>query len=147
MEYATSKQHRSTRQHQIIPFICIILASLAYLRIQYPWSSDKLVTSLPQNYASLRAHCASLDLKPTLPASFPDRPLSDRFVPGTRPVHIRNATIWTGSDNGREVIEGDLVLDNGLIKAVGVIPKVLLKELKRTDHDIIHAHGAWLTPG
>jgi cytosine/adenosine deaminase-related metal-dependent hydrolase len=62
-------------------------------------------------------------------------------------VLIRNATIWTGRVNGLEIIKGDLVLEKGLIKAVGVVPKDILTALEKEDPEVVDAKGAWVTPG
>lgn len=48
-------------------------------------------------------------------------------------------------DNGFEVVHGDILLDNGLIIAVGdVDPHVLYS---RDDVVTIDANGAWASPG
>ncbi|KAJ7105170.1 hypothetical protein C8R44DRAFT_715403 [Mycena epipterygia] len=69
---------------------------------------------------------------------------SDRFVEGTPPVLIRNAKILTGARNGTEVVFGDVLLDKGLVVAVGYIPHALtlLSNLQ-----IIDAGGKWISPG
>ncbi|KAF8525610.1 hypothetical protein BU17DRAFT_41726 [Hysterangium stoloniferum] len=76
---------------------------------------------------------------------------SDRFVPGTKPTLLRNAKIWTGGLNGTEgtclVIYGDLLLDKGLIKAIGYIPTRLLKSFDKQQLHIQDLQGAWVTPG
>jgi cytosine/adenosine deaminase-related metal-dependent hydrolase len=60
-------------------------------------------------------------------------------------VLIRNATIWTGAVKGLEVVRGDVLLDQGLVKAVGVVEQGLLKGLEGlVEYD---ARGAWVTPG
>ena len=41
------------------------------------------------NAASILDTCRALDLKPGPPADFIDRTVSDRFVPGTKPVLIK----------------------------------------------------------
>lgn len=78
------------------------------------------------------------------PPDFASRSESDRFVAGTKPVLLKNAKVWTGARNGTEVVYGDVLLDRGLIKAVGYIPPELLmgRELQVQD-----ARGAWVTPG
>ncbi|KAJ7251954.1 hypothetical protein C8J57DRAFT_1187793 [Mycena rebaudengoi] len=70
---------------------------------------------------------------------------SDRFVKGTPPTLIRNAKILTGARNGTEVVYlGDLLLDKGVIQAVGYIPARLtaLENLV-----IVDAGGKWISPG
>ncbi|KAI5900749.1 uncharacterized protein SCHCODRAFT_02483778 [Schizophyllum commune H4-8] len=91
------------------------------------------------------AKCKSLHVKPGPPPSFHDRAVSDRHVPGTKPVWVRNATLWTGNANGTEVVTGDLLLADGLIKAVGIIPDALLRAYP--DVESIDARAAWVTPG
>ncbi|KAJ6522178.1 hypothetical protein DFH09DRAFT_1191798 [Mycena vulgaris] len=69
---------------------------------------------------------------------------SDRFVPGTRATLIKNAKVLTGARNGTEVIYGDVLLDKGVVIAVGYIPEHLaLPE----DLDVLDAEGKWISPG
>ncbi|KXN85953.1 hypothetical protein AN958_10661 [Leucoagaricus sp. SymC.cos] len=70
---------------------------------------------------------------------------SDRFVPGTHPVLIRNAKIWTGHDDGKEVVHGDVLLDRGLVVEVGKVSKKDLDGLKHIK--VVDAKGRWVTPG
>ncbi|KAJ8522890.1 hypothetical protein ONZ45_g603 [Pleurotus djamor] len=57
---------------------------------------------------------------------------------------LKNASIWTGRDGGREVIRGDVVMGEGVIKDVveggllGMLPPYL---------DVVDVRGAWVTPG
>lgn len=74
---------------------------------------------------------------------FDSRTKSDRFVEGTKDVVVRNATIWTGNDDGREIVKGDVWLSGGIIKAVGYLDDI--EPLKYAE--VVHANGAWLTPG
>lgn len=63
---------------------------------------------------------------------------------GTKPFLVRNATIWTGGDAGREVMRGDVFMRNGIIVSV-------TKGGENGDLDegtvVLEAEGAWLTPG
>ena len=79
---------------------------------------------------------------------------SDRWVAGTPPTLIRNAKIWTGARNGTEVVFGDVLLDKGVVVAVGYIPDELLETTKSAymhtfgrDLDVVDADGRWITPG
>lgn len=81
----------------------------------------------------------------TSSASFARRD-SDRYVPGTRPVLIKRARIWTGERNGSQVIRGDILMEKGLIKSIGRISDVTLASYK-TDLIIIDANNSWVTPG
>ncbi|KAI0639278.1 carbohydrate esterase family 9 protein [Trametes polyzona] len=89
--------------------------------------------------------CQLLSVKPGPPADFHTRTHSDRFVPGTPPTLITNASIWTGRANGLEVVHGDLLLHGGIIRRVGHLQQSALDEfvdLKRID-----AKGRWVSPG
>lgn len=69
---------------------------------------------------------------------------------GTHMVLIKNATIWTGEDNGHELLSGDILLANGIIKSVGEIldPKAIPAWIPDdATIDIHQAHGAFVTPG
>ncbi|KAI6103408.1 hypothetical protein F5141DRAFT_1293329 [Pisolithus sp. B1] len=78
------------------------------------------------------------------PIDFHSRDQSDRYAPDTKPTLIKNARIWTGAENGTKIIQGDLLLHKGLIKAVGNVPLHFLENLQL---EVIDAHGAWVTPG
>ncbi|KAI0320932.1 carbohydrate esterase family 9 protein [Amylostereum chailletii] len=98
--------------------------------------------------------CRSHSLLPGPTQSFHHRTKSDRHVPGTPATLIRNAKIWTGVENGTEVIKGDVFLEDGLIKGVGHIgsfdrlTEMELDRLQATGKlKVIDAKGAWVTPG
>ncbi|GJE95451.1 carbohydrate esterase family 9 protein [Phanerochaete sordida] len=91
--------------------------------------------------------CRLLNVKPGPPEDFNLRKSSDRFVPGTKPTLIKNATIWTGRLNGLEILEGDILLQNGLVKSVGVLDDTSLANLRAEDLVEIDANGAWVSPG
>ncbi|KAJ7931230.1 carbohydrate esterase family 9 protein [Mycena leptocephala] len=83
-------------------------------------------------------------LGPGPPDNFHSRTESDRFVKGTKPTIIRNATIWTGLDDGKEVIQGDILIDKGLIKKVWS-DSVDLRSYANVE--VLDAAGAWVSPG
>ena len=72
------------------------------------------------------------------------RERSDRFEPGTRPTLIKNVTLWTGARNGTEIVYGDILLDKGLVQAIGYVPEW---DYSKYDTDVIDAQGGWVTPG
>lgn len=74
------------------------------------------------------------------------RSQSDRFVPGTKPVLLKGAKIWTGAKNGTQVFTGDILLDKGLIKSVGNLGSASLKAYG-SDLIVVDVKGAWVTPG
>lgn len=79
-----------------------------------------------------------------------ERKYSDRYVPGTKAVWLRNATVWTGEQGGEEVLyEKDVLLDGGVVRKIGSGDEI--RELIKGRHDDeteeVHVNGAWLTPG
>ncbi|PBK99152.1 carbohydrate esterase family 9 protein [Armillaria gallica] len=110
------------------------------------WAKDK-TTHIPLHAAETLQKCKLLDVPPGPPPGFHSRTDSDRFVPGTKATLLKNATIWTGRVNGLEVVRGDILLDKGIIKAVGVIDPDALAAYTVQDlvtHDV---GGAWISPG
>ena len=58
--------------------------------------------------------------------------------------------IWTGARNGTEIVYGDVLLDKGLVVAVGYIPPSLLDDARQSARSEIRVEdlgGAWVTPG
>ncbi|KAF5348146.1 hypothetical protein D9756_010732 [Leucocoprinus leucothites] len=69
---------------------------------------------------------------------------SGPFVEGTKPTLIRNAKIWTGHDDGKEVIHEDVLLGRGLVVDAGKMHDKHLQGLKGLN--VIDAKGRWVTP-
>ena len=101
----------------------------------------------PLNAEEIQARCRTLNTKPGPPSNFYARTVSDRFVEGTKHVWIRNATIWTGRVQGLEVIQGDVFLMNGIIKAVGHVDLRPMGLDSLNGIEILDARGAYVTPG
>ncbi|KAI0635470.1 composite domain of metallo-dependent hydrolase [Trametes polyzona] len=76
---------------------------------------------------------------------FFSRAHSDRYVPGTTPTVIVNATIWTGRADGREILNADVLLDGGLIKKIGSVGRFAAEEYRGASR--VDAQGKWVTPG
>ena len=77
--------------------------------------------------SELRAVCKSIRTPAGPSQSFSTTwPENDLFVPGTPPVLLTNATIWTGTGDRTEIVYGDVLLDRGLVIADGYIPPRLL---------------------
>lgn len=105
------------------------------------------------------AQCAALDLDS--PAELGgQRTVSDRFVEGTKPVLLTNGTIWTaneGDEQGQEILYGgSVMLENGLIKAVGRSKEEVLSVWaerreggrgRELGYEEIELNGSWVTPG
>ncbi|KAH9929527.1 uncharacterized protein BXZ73DRAFT_47982 [Epithele typhae] len=139
------REHRRNSR-LLLAFVLLLVASASlYLHLSRAAVARRPAEVVPLDADEILAKCRSLKLTPAPPADFHTRTESDRFQPGTEAVLIRNATIWTGDDHGTQVVHGDVLLDKGIIRAVGeVFPVVMNKYQSITTID---AHGSWLTPG
>jgi hypothetical protein len=96
--------------------------------------------------AAAVARCQALRATPGPAADFLKRTHSDRFAPGTKPVLVKNAKIWTGEKNGTEVVHADILLDKGIIKGIGQTARKIIHAYK-DDMVVVDAKNAWVTPG
>ncbi|EJF65056.1 hypothetical protein DICSQDRAFT_132576 [Dichomitus squalens LYAD-421 SS1] len=136
---------KSSIGRSLLGFLLLLAtSSTLYLSSRLFSFQDRGVV-VPLDAESLLAKCRSLHVKPGPHVDFHSRARSDRYQPGTKAVYIRNATIWSGDSNGKEVLHGDVFLDDGLIKATGDVPNELLANIG--DVVVVDAQGAWLTPG
>ena len=111
-------------------------------RNQSRWQLLQLASDL--NKTHILAQCTAIRLPAGPTPDFHQRVQSDRFEPGTGATLIMNATIWTGRHGGREVLYcGDILLDRGLVKAIGKIPPTHIGN----DVEVVNAGGSWVTPG
>ncbi|EJF61654.1 composite domain of metallo-dependent hydrolase [Dichomitus squalens LYAD-421 SS1] len=143
---AQPKSRRLSRGLRVVLAITFSLVAFQYARLYSEViRPSRESTQVPLRAAEWLEKCQLLDVEPGPPEDFNTRTQSDRFVPGTRPTLITNATIWTGRIDGLEVLRGDILLDGGLIKRVGVVDDDLLDQyahLVRVD-----AQGQWVSPG
>lgn len=125
-------------------FFATVFTETSNPRVLYPRSSQNPPT---YNYSTpvILSHCAALKITPSPPQDFHSREESDRFEPGTNATLIRNCVIFTGKDNGTEVIHGDILLDKGVIKGLGKISGRVIDDTPNLT--IINANHAWVTPG
>ncbi|PBK72727.1 carbohydrate esterase family 9 protein [Armillaria solidipes] len=111
-----------------------------------PDSHDPLFWTADQQEGILSL-CASLDSVPgVMEPGFITRDVSDRYEPGTNATLIKNATIFTGEiSDGEGVVlaRSDILLDMGIVKAIGN----LSLNYGNSNISVIHANGAWVTPG
>lgn len=121
--------------------IALFLAHASFQTFHY----ESQPVQVPLHASKTLNKCRVLNMKPGPPPDFNLRKSSDRYVKGTRATLLRNATIWTGNVDGLEVVTGDLLLDRGLIKAVGHIGPKLLEAYKHAV--VVDLDGAWVTPG
>ncbi|KAI0710591.1 carbohydrate esterase family 9 protein [Earliella scabrosa] len=111
---------------------------------------SEAATSVPIHATEILEKCRLLQVPPGPPPDFHARTKSDRFVPGTKPTLITNATIWTGGQDGLEVVHGDILLDRGIIQQI-----YSLDGSSRDRYDNyytesvtrIDAQGKWVSPG
>ncbi|KAL5534649.1 hypothetical protein ACEPAG_1112 [Sanghuangporus baumii] len=133
------------------PWSLLIIGTLALLmlgtQIWITRGASRSAVKIPRNATSIKARCENLKLSPGPSLGFRSRTSSDRFVHGTKVTLIRNATIWTGNEDGKEILKGNVLLDKGLIKIVGGDNELLAKHLDDSSVDIINAGGGWVTPG
>ncbi|KAF8306725.1 hypothetical protein DL93DRAFT_213956 [Clavulina sp. PMI_390] len=105
-------------------------------------------TNVPLYAERVLSECEALLEVPGPAADFHQRLASDRFEPGTKHTLVTNATIWTGANDGKEVIHGgSILLENGVIKSVtsSSLTEHLLSRL-RPNTNVVNAAGAWVTP-
>lgn len=112
----------------------------------FPHFNTHVPTHVPPHVLSAISHCQQLQLKAGPSREFYRRNHSDRYTPGTRPTLLKHARIWTGEKNGTDIIRGDVLLDKGLIKAVGHVPSSAFEAFK-DNLVVIDVQNAWVTPG
>ncbi|OCH88859.1 carbohydrate esterase family 9 protein [Obba rivulosa] len=141
-------EHRRVYRPQLLSVILLTFGVLTYFttfrHIYDAYYVEKHSRHTIQ--AATLARCRSLHETPGPPPDFHKRKQSDRFVPGTKPVLLKNAKIWTGVNNGTEVVHGDILLEKGLIKGVGHVSRSILAEYK-DDLVTVDVKNAWVTPG
>ncbi|KAF8664372.1 hypothetical protein AX16_000743 [Volvariella volvacea WC 439] len=127
--------------------LVILAASSASINVAWNWPNwpGGKLSKVPHNAQEILQTCKALHVLPAPPADFHDRTQSDRYEPGTPPVLLKNATIWTGRASGAEIVKGDILLDKGLIKAVGIIDENVLNGYSSLV--AIDVGGKWVTPG
>ncbi len=145
-----SRRHQSRFRFAVL-FGLLLVFIFAYLDSLKPWArSPSLAPALSSHIRSQRAQilskCIYIKTPAGPPSDFASRTRSDRLVAGTNPILITNAKILTGARNGTELVLGDLLLDQGLIAAVGYVPPKLL-ENAGSQLEVWDAKGAWVTPG
>jgi hypothetical protein len=124
----TSKKRSFRGRRALWPVLALAAVGTYYATRESPYLASGL------------AQCKYIATRPGPAADFYARRVSDRFEKGTKAVILRNATIWTGNEEGKEVIKGDVHMDRGLVVAVGKVDS--LKGVEEVD-----VQGAWVTPG
>lgn len=119
--------------------------SHSYTATEFPWPGQP--APVPDYVKQGMEQCKIIVRSPPNPKPFNHRRTeSDRFVPGTGDVLLRNATVWTGNDDGEEILrEADVLLSGGVIKHVGKADKLDVALFK--DAKVVELHSSWITPG
>ncbi|EGO25467.1 hypothetical protein SERLADRAFT_437208 [Serpula lacrymans var. lacrymans S7.9] len=128
------------RRLAVFAALALSLASLNHLSLSF---NEEEAT--PAHIATAISRCQYLAREPGPPSDFHQRTSSDRYEVGTKATLIINAKIWTGEHNGTEVIDGGILMDKGVIVAIGRINPGLIQSYK--DLVITDVHGSWVTPG
>jgi hypothetical protein len=155
---ATVPARRRRQRRRLIR--AVILLCLGYVAYQSFWREKPVHAPAANTIITAKAlqsdfnHCTKLRNVPQDPHA--SRNVSRRYVPGQKPVLIRNATVWTGEPTfevtpeearrgkGYEWIRSDVLLENGLITKVEANIK---KEALPRDVEIFDARGRQLTAG
>jgi hypothetical protein len=125
--------------------LAIFISSSTILSTLVSLSATPGVHNVPFDADEIRARCMSLKSLPEPAQAFHSREVSDRYEQGTNATLIRNAVIFTGEKGGNVTIRGDILLDKGIVKSIGRVPRWLLE--RASNLTIVNANGAWVTPG
>ncbi|KAL1596289.1 hypothetical protein SLS60_008934 [Paraconiothyrium brasiliense] len=144
---------RRRRGFRILATTC--LAFLAYCAAQIASNTLRPIGTLSiDRLRQDHAVCAVLRKKPTEASTTRDH--NKRWVKGTKPLLIRNATIWTGepaagtsaedarAGKGWSWVSSDVFVDKGLI--VHIRPSISLASMP-SDTNVFEAYGRLLTAG
>ena len=135
--------------YQLRALLCLVFSSLFLLIPQLTGKNTFLLSRSkvpPLHSSAIIAKCRHLQMQAGPPQDFRIRTHSDRFEEGTRPVLVKNAKIWTGGKNGTEVIQGDILMENGIIKNIGYLQSGSIESYGERLM-VLDAKGAWITPG
>ena len=146
-----SNPPRRFRENVIALFTVLAILQLYFIYSWFPTLFRRTI-QVPFHAERSLARCASLKVAAGPPANFHDRKVSDRFVHGTKATLLHNARIWTGEDNGTEILHGDVFIDQGIIQSVGDVNLNALGldldgMIARGELDVVDVSGAWVTPG
>jgi hypothetical protein len=142
---------RKFRGNFLVILTVLIGLQLYFLSSSFPTLFHR-TEQLPFHAERSLARCASLRVSVGPPTDFHNRTESDRFEHGTKATLLHNARIWTGENNGTEVIHGDVFFDKGIIQGVGNLNLGALRShvngmITRGELNVVDVHGAWVTPG
>jgi hypothetical protein len=135
-------------------FTCFSYFLAAVITSTASFLESLLGTGVPPQAKVILDFCAALKVPAGPPEDFNSRTVSDRYTPGTPSTIIYDARIWTGENNGTEVVDGFVWLDRGIVVAVGGIEEqeMVLKKLGGARNhglsvNFVDAGWKWVTPG
>ncbi|OAG02488.1 uncharacterized protein CC84DRAFT_1126831 [Paraphaeosphaeria sporulosa] len=146
-------RRRRRRDFRVLATACLVFLAISAYRIANNTRKSTSTLSIERLHQD-HAVCATLRREPAQVSTARDH--NKRWVKGTKPLLIRNATIWTGepaagtsesdarAGKGWSWISSDIFVDKGLI--VEIRPSIALKSLP-SDTSIFEAHGRLLTAG
>lgn len=150
------KARRSKNGRKIKYALLGVLATLATMHLLssgpfFPLPRPQPKTT-PDFIKAGLARCEEVRTMPPDTSNFAkDRTMSDRFEVGTKSVLLSNGTLWTGAQNGEEVIYGgSVLLKNGVIFKIGKHSDVMTDVqalLEKEEVETIDLEGKWVTPG
>lgn len=129
----------------VLPLLPALALTLLGWNVVFGANAPTRIQHVPSNAQQILSKCMALRRVSGPSDEFFEREASDRYVPGTNATLILNATIFTGQENGTYIIHGDLLLDKGIVKAIGDISKDVLDNTPNLT--IVHAENKWVTPG
>ncbi|WOO79550.1 uncharacterized protein LOC62_02G003073 [Vanrija pseudolonga] len=141
------RRRKSPSLFRVLAALALVGVTAFYYTASRAWPWDPQPPSdLPPFIREGIKQCEIIGRPPPNPApATRERTTSDRFVPGTGAVWLKNATVWTGNNKGHEVLyEVDVLLDGGVIRRIGSSEDVRDEAI---DADEVDLNGAWLTPG
>lgn len=132
--------------HPILTFLAV--SGLCLYNFGFPFPSPA-PEPLPPFVEDGMKQCAIIARPPPTPKDFTAaRKRSDRFAEGTGAVWLKNATLWTGENDGEEVLYGaDVWLDGGVIRRIGKADDMVDLLAASKDYEEVELNGAWVTPG
>lgn len=151
----TTKDHPPRSRAGFLPNVakCIALTALALYTVTYgihlPHFGDNSKSEFSDVVKRGLAKCEAIKLMPPDTTHFRvNRTISDRFEPNNaNPVLLQNATVWTGGDDGEEVLFGaSIYLKGGVVVSVGTA-KDVRRQIMDDAVEEIDVEGRWITPG
>ncbi len=141
----TRRPARSASYRRVL--LCALGGVLLITQANWLLKTGPVSVKIPLHAEEALQKCRVLDIPPGPPPDFHLRKESDRFVSGTKATLIKNATIWTGGNSGKEVVTGDLLLDKGIIKAIGRVGADVIASFNVDELTSYDVEGAWVSPG